>query len=49
MDPCNETNLVHYLSLFYFFSQALQVSGIFLAHHQEVHNIYTTTGTCCAF
>ena len=40
---------MHYLSSVYFFSQPLHVSGIFVAHHQEVYCVYTTTGTCCAF
>jgi len=43
------TNLMHYLSLVYFVSQPLHVSGIFVTHHQEVYCIYTTIGTCCAF
>jgi hypothetical protein len=44
-----ETNLMHYLSSVYFVSQSLHVSGIFVAHHQEVYCTYTTTGRCCAF
>jgi len=43
-----KTNLMHYLSSVYFVSQLLHVSAIFVAHHQEVYSIYTTTGTCCA-
>jgi len=43
-----KTNLMHYLSSVYFVSQPLHVSGIFVAHHQEVYCIYTTTGTFCA-
>jgi len=43
-----KTNLLHYLSSVYFVSQPLHVSGILVAHHQEVYSIYTTTGTCCA-
>jgi len=35
-----KTNLIHYLSSVYFFNQPLQVSGIFIAHHQEVYSIY---------
>ena len=31
------------------FRQHLHVSGIFVAHHQEVYCIYTRIGTCCAF
>ena len=44
-----KTNLMHCLSSVYFDNQPLHVSGIFVAHHQEVYCIYTTTGTCCAF
>ena len=44
-----KTNTMHYLSSVYFVSQPLHVSGIFVAHHQEVYCIYTTIGTCCAF
>jgi len=40
---------MHYLSTVYFVSQPLHISGIFVAHHQEVHCIYTIIGTCCAF
>jgi len=40
---------MQYLSSVYFVNQPLHVSGIFVAHHQEVYCIYTTTGTCCAF
>jgi len=43
-----ETNLMHYLSSVYFVNQPLHVSGIFVAHHQEVYCIYTAIGTCCA-
>ena len=42
------TNSMHYLSLVYFISQPLHISGIFVANHQEVYCIYTTIGTCCA-
>jgi len=44
-----KTNLMHCLSSVYFVNQPLHVSGIFVAHHQEVNCIYTTNGTCCAF
>ena len=44
-----KTNLMHYLSSVYFVNQPLHVSGIFVAHQQEVYSIYTTIGTCCAF
>jgi len=36
------TNLMHYLSYVYFVNQPVHVSGIFIAHHQEVYFIYTT-------
>jgi len=42
-------NLMHYLSSVYFVSHPLHVSGISVAHHQEVYCIYTAVGTCCAF
>jgi len=49
MIPCAiKTNLMHYLSSVYLVKQPLHVSGIFVAHHQEVRCIYTTIGTCCA-
>ena len=32
----NKTNLMHYLSSAYFVNQPLRVSGIFVAHRQEV-------------
>jgi hypothetical protein len=35
-----KTNLMHYLSSVYFVNQPLYVSGIFVAHHQEVYYIY---------
>ena len=35
---------MHYLSSVYLVNQPLHVSGIFVAHHQEVYFIYTTTG-----
>ena len=35
-----KTNLKHYLSSVYFVNQPLNVSGIFVAHHQEVYYIY---------
>jgi len=31
-----KTNLMHYLSSVHFVNQPLHVSGIFVAHHQEV-------------
>jgi hypothetical protein len=42
-------NLMHCLSSVYFVSQTVHVSGIFVAHHQEVYCKYTTIGTCCVF
>ena len=44
-----KTNLMYYLFSVYFVNQPLHVSGIFVAHHQEVYCIYTTIATCCAF
>jgi len=44
-----KTNLMHYLSSVYFINQPLHVSGIFVAHHQEVYCIYTKIGKYCAF
>jgi len=44
-----KTNLMHYLSSVCFVNQPLRISGIFVVHHQEVHSIFTTVGTCCAF
>ena len=37
-----KTNLMHCLSSVYFVSQPLHVSGISVAHHQEVYRIYST-------
>jgi hypothetical protein len=34
-----KTNLMHYLSSVYFVNQPLYVSGVFVAHHQEVYCI----------
>jgi hypothetical protein len=31
---------MHYLSSVYFVSQPLHVSGIYVAHHQEVYCVY---------
>jgi hypothetical protein len=31
---------MHYLSLIYFVSQPLHVSGVYIAHHQEVFTVY---------
>jgi hypothetical protein len=35
-----KTNLMHYLSLIYFVKEPLHVSGVYIAHHQDVHNVY---------
>jgi hypothetical protein len=35
-----KTNQMHYLSLIYFISQPLHVSGMFIANNQEVFTIY---------
>jgi hypothetical protein len=35
-----KTNQMHYLSLIYFVNQTLHVSGMFIAHHQEVVTVY---------
>jgi hypothetical protein len=43
-----KTNLMHCLSSVYFVNQLLHVSGVFVAHHEEVYCIYTAIGTCCA-
>jgi len=43
------TNLMNYLFSVDFVTQAVHVSGISVAHHQEVYCIHTTIGTCCAF
>jgi hypothetical protein len=31
---------MNYLSLIYFVKQPLHVSGVFIAHHQEVFTVY---------
>ena len=35
-----KTNKMQYLSSVYFVNQPLHVSGIFVAHHQEVYSIH---------
>jgi hypothetical protein len=35
-----KAKLMHYLSLVYFVKQALHVSGVFIAHHQEAFTVY---------
>jgi hypothetical protein len=42
---CNETNLMHYLSSVYSVTIPQHVSGLLVAHHQEV-TMYTSTNTC---
>jgi len=44
-----KTNFMQYLSSVYFVNQPLRVSGIFVAHHQEVYCIYMAIGMFCAF
>jgi hypothetical protein len=44
-----KTNLMRYSYSVYFVSQPLHVSGIFVAHHQEVYCIYTAVGTCYVY
>jgi len=46
---CNKNQLdaLFILSLF-FVNQPLHVSGVSVAHHQEVYCIHTAIGTCCA-
>jgi hypothetical protein len=39
-----ETNLMHYLSSVCFVSHCLRISGIFLAHHQDVYCIQGVPG-----
>jgi len=40
---------MRYLSSVFFVNQPLHVSGISIAHYQDVKFIYTTFSTCCAF
>jgi hypothetical protein len=35
-----KTNLMHYLTLIYFITQPLHVSGVFIAQRQEVFTVY---------
>jgi hypothetical protein len=41
-----KTNQVHYLAFIYFGSQPLHVSGVFIAHHQEVFTVYLQQLVC---
>jgi len=45
-----KTNWMHYLSSVYFVCQPVHVSGMFVAHRQEVYYIYmyTAIGRFCA-
>ena len=47
LPPVMKTKLMKCLSTVYFASQPLHVSGISVAHHQEVYCVYTATGKCC--
>ena len=38
---------MHYLSSVYFVNQPLHISGIFVAHHQEVYFIYRVSQNLC--
>jgi hypothetical protein len=44
-----KTNLMHYFFSVYFINKPLHVSGIFVAHHQEIYCIYTTICTRCIY
>jgi hypothetical protein len=47
-----KTNMIHYLSSIYFFSQPLNVSGMFIAYHQEVRGTCykrVTLPSCCIY
>jgi hypothetical protein len=37
---------MHYLCVIYFVSQPLHVSGMFIAHHQEVFTVYVQQLVC---
>jgi hypothetical protein len=43
-----KTNLMHCLTSVYFVNEPLYISGISVAHQQEVCCIYITTGAYCA-
>jgi hypothetical protein len=43
-NACNENNLLHYLSSVYSFTIPLHVSGLLVAHHQEVALLHTGDG-----
>jgi hypothetical protein len=45
-NACNDANLMHYVSLVYSFTISLHVSGLLVAHHQEVT---ICRSTCCTF
>ena len=44
-----KAHLMHHLSSVYFVNQLLHVSGIFVAHHQEVYYIYKTLARVVLF
>jgi hypothetical protein len=44
-----KANLMHYLASVYFVIQHVHVSGIFVAHHQEVYCIFITVSACRSF
>ena len=44
---CNTNQLTYYLSSVYFANQLLHISGIFVAHHQEVNCIHYTEVSRC--
>jgi hypothetical protein len=46
---CNETNMKHKLSLIYFVTQPLEVSGICCPSSGGIHCICTAVGTCFIF
>jgi hypothetical protein len=40
------TNQMHHLSLIYFVNQSLRVSGMFIAHHQEIFTVFVQQLVC---
>jgi hypothetical protein len=43
-NACNENNLMQYLSSVYSFTIPLHVSGLLVAHHQQVALLHTGDG-----
>jgi hypothetical protein len=41
-----KTSQMHYLSLIYVVNQPTHVSGMFIAHHQEVFTVYVQQLLC---